>query len=89
MADLTRVLTPDEARFLRNAAASPAVATFSRRVDAAIMERIPARVSIAGIDHGVAIRVRDAYLSAGWRAEIVSDSRDGDYLEIDEPGGAG
>lgn len=79
------MITPGEARNMDGALATE----FEERIDAAIRRsaadsRWPCTIALN--EHGgIAERVAAKYRMAGWRAEVVRDQRDGDFLRLERP----
>lgn len=69
---------------------SSPVRQFEHRIDEAIKRaevdgRWPCTISLVGVSDGIRRMFEREYGKAGWRARIVYDWRDGDYLEISKP----
>lgn len=86
------MITPSEARAAAQeveSGASP-VRQFERKIDAALKRaevegHWPVTIALTGVSAGIRRMFEREYAKAGWRAEIVLDSRDGDYLQINRP----
>lgn len=78
-----KILTPTEKR---NQTESVMVEVFRIRVATAIhnSRRIPIILNLSGTSRDIVEIIMVEVREKGWKARIVDDSRDGDYLEIQE-----
>lgn len=86
-------MTPQKAREIRDQTdkdpRSP-WAQFEAKVDAALERAAkerhwPVTIALTGVSGRVAAAIAKKYEIAGWRASVVPDQRDGDFLQIEEP----
>lgn len=87
------MITPRQATAAATEAAqqpgSP-VRQFEHRIDAALKRaevdgHWPVTIALTGVSDEIRRMFAREYAKAGWRTRIVSDQRDGDYLEIARP----
>lgn len=87
------MITPRQAAELAaDVATNPVspVKQFEWKIDAALEraaleDRWPVTIALTGVSAGIRRMFETEYRKAGWRAEIVYDQRDGDYLQIGKP----
>lgn len=79
------MITPAEYRAMRSAATTQ----IEERIDQALRDtdRTPITISakLLGGNHVAIDHVLNAYRILGWSADIVCDSRDGDYVQMELP----